>query len=70
MEASPYRQLDRLIEEGARPAALRSKLEEFPPERRGDLSGYVWGALDRRYGEEDEAALWLYAWALRDRAGR
>jgi hypothetical protein len=67
MEAPAYRQLDHLIEQGARPAVLRSKLEEYPPESRGDLSGYAWGALDQRYGEEEEAALWLYAWALRER---
>jgi regulator of protease activity HflC (stomatin/prohibitin superfamily) len=70
MEATAYRQLDRLIEEGIRPAALRSTLEEYPPERRGDLSRYVWGMLDQRYGEEEEAALWLYAWALRDQTSR
>ena len=70
MEAPAYRRLDRLIEEGARPAMLRSALEEYPPARRGELSGYAWGALDHRYGEEEEAALWLYAWALRDRARR
>lgn len=70
MEAAAYRELDRLIEEGARPEALRAMLEEFPPPRRSDLSRYAWGMLDQRYGEEDEAALWLYAWALRDHASR
>jgi hypothetical protein len=68
MEASAYRQLDRLVEQGARPAALRSMLEEYPPEKRGELCGYAWGMLDQRYGEEEEAALWLYAWAQRDPA--
>jgi hypothetical protein len=70
MEATAYRQVDALIEEGARPAILRSLLEEYPPERRRELSRYVWGALDQRYGEDEEAALWLYAWALRDDALR
>jgi hypothetical protein len=66
MEATAYLQVDRLIEQGARPAALRSMLEEYPPERRSELSRYVWGMLDQRYGEEEADALWLYAWALRD----
>jgi hypothetical protein len=70
MEATAYRQMDRLIEEGARPAVLRSLLEEYPPERRRELCRYAWGALDQRYGEDEEAALWLYAWALRDDALR
>jgi hypothetical protein len=70
MEATAYRQVDRLIEEGAHPAVLRSLLEDYPPERRGELSRYAWGALDHRYGEEDEAALWLYAWAMRGDALR
>jgi hypothetical protein len=70
MEATAYRLLDRLVDEGARPAALRSMLEEYPPERRGELSQYVWGMLDQRYGEEEEAALWLYAWALREHPSR
>ena len=68
MEATAYRQLDRLIDQGADSATLRAKLEEYPAERRGDLSCYAWGILDRRYGAEDEAALWLYAWALRERS--
>jgi hypothetical protein len=70
MEAAAYRALDRLIDQGAGPAALKAMLDEYPPETRGDLSSYAWGVLDQRYGEEDEAALWLYAWALRDRFGR
>ena len=65
-----YRQVDRLIDEGVHPAALRSMLEEYPPEHRGDLSRYAWGMLDQRYGEEEEAALWLYAWAMRDQGSR
>jgi hypothetical protein len=68
MEATAYRQLDRLVDQGAGPAALRAKLEEFPPERRSELSRYAWGILDQRYGAEDEAALWLYAWTLLERA--
>jgi hypothetical protein len=67
MEATAYLQLTRLIDEGARPAALRTKLEEYPPERRSELSRYAWGMLDQRYGEDEEAALWLYAWSQRDR---
>jgi hypothetical protein len=70
MEATAYLQLDRMIEDGARPADLRSLLEEYPPDRRGELSRYVWGMLDQRYGEEDEAALWLYAWALCEQSSR
>jgi hypothetical protein len=65
MEEAAYRQLDRLIGEGADPATLRSMLDEYPPERRSDLTRYAWGMLDQRYGAEEEAALWLYAWALR-----
>jgi hypothetical protein len=68
VEAAAYRQLDRLIDQGADPATLRAKLEEYPPAHRGDLSRYAWGILDRRYGAEDEAALWLYAWTLRERS--
>jgi hypothetical protein len=70
MEATPYRQVDRLIEQGANPAILRSLLEEYPPERRSELSRYAWGMLDQRYGEEEEAALWLYAWVQRGEASR
>jgi hypothetical protein len=70
MEAPAYLQVNRMIEEGAPAAALRSLLEEYPPERRGDLSRYAWGRLDQRYDAEDEAALWLYAWALREQSSR
>jgi hypothetical protein len=70
MEEAAYRQLDRLIADGVRPAALRSKLEEYPPERRSELSRYAWGMLDHRYDPEEEAALWLYAWALRSYSPR
>ena len=66
MVATAYRQLDRLVDQGVRPAALRSTLEDYPPEQRSELSRYVWGILDQRYGEDEEAALWLYAWALRE----
>jgi hypothetical protein len=69
MEAAGYRRLDELIAEGADPAALRSELEGYPPARRSELSRYAWGRLDQRYGAEDEAALWLYAWSLRDQSG-
>jgi len=59
-----YRRLDTLISEGAHLSALRSELELHPPERRADLCRYAWGLLDQRYEAEEEAALWLYAWAL------
>jgi hypothetical protein len=68
VEEMGYRELDRLIDEGAGPAALRAKLAEFPPELRSELSRYAWGILDRRFGPEDEAALWLYAWTLSERS--
>jgi hypothetical protein len=64
MRADEYRRLDGLVAEGVDLAALRSELEQHPPERRHELCCYAWGLLDRRYGDEDEAALWLYAWAL------
>lgn len=67
MEAAALRHLDELVAQGAHPAVLRAELEEYPPDRRGELSRYAWGMLDQRYDAEDEAALWLYAWSLRER---
>ena len=63
-----YRRLDTLVSEGARLSAVRSELELHPPEDRADLCRYAWGLLDDCYGTEEEAALWLYAWALASRA--
>jgi hypothetical protein len=64
MSAEAYRRLDHLVAEGVDLTSLRAELERHPPEWRADLCCYAWGLLDRRYADEDEAALWLYAWAL------
>jgi hypothetical protein len=58
------RRLDSLIAQGAHLTALRSELESRPLDERAELCSYAWGLLDHRYGSDEEAALWLYAWTL------
>ena len=65
-----YRHLDSLISEGAQLSTVKSELEQHPPEERADLCRYAWGLLGGRYGPDEEAAFWLYAWAMADRARR
>jgi hypothetical protein len=53
-----------MVAGGAGFIQLQARLRDGNAAEQGELWRYAWGLLDVDHDEEDEAAIWLRAWAL------